>query len=119
MGSTRSTGRGSGTSQRTDAARTIPAPRSAPDRSEARDLVSEPYIDGERSARSRSRLRTPAITALCAFAVAGIVTCLAERVHLPPARGSVWPTNLLFGGAWLAFAVAVVLLRKVPARAAV
>lgn len=59
------------------------------------------------------------MTVLCALAVAGIVVCLAERVHLPPAHGSVWPTILLFGGAWAAFAVAVWLLRKVPVRAAV
>lgn len=51
--------------------------------------------------------------------VTAVVFCLAERVHLPPARGSVWPTNLLFGAAWLAFAAAIWLLRKVPARAAV
>ncbi len=59
------------------------------------------------------------MTVLCAFAVAGIVTCLAERVHLPPAHGSVWPTILLFGGAWLAFAAAALLVREVPVRAAV
>lgn len=68
---------------------------------------------------SSARLRTFAVTALCAAAVAGIVLCLAKRVHLPPAHGSIWPTILLFGGAWVVFAVAVWLLRKVPTRAAV
>jgi hypothetical protein len=53
------------------------------------------------------------------LAVAALVVFLAERVHLPPAHGSVWPTVLLFGGAWLAFAAAVWLVRKLPIRAAV
>ena len=110
MGSTRSTGRDSQAAEQADVTRAapfrpIPAQRSCVSLSE--------------TASSRARLRTLAVTALCAVAVAAIVLCLAERVHLPPAHGSIWPTILLFGGAWVAFVVAVLLLRKVPARAAV
>jgi hypothetical protein len=56
-----------------------------------------------------------AATALALAVLAGL---LAARMHLPPVRGMAWPTILLLAGAWLAFAGAVWLLRKVPVRAA-
>jgi len=59
------------------------------------------------------------LVAAVGLALIVLTGILGTRVNLPPAHGSVWPAVSLSGGAWLVFAGAVWLLRKVPARAAV
>ncbi len=54
------------------------------------------------------------------LALAALTAALAARVQIDsPAQNLGWQAKRLLGAAWLAFAVAVWLLRKVPARAAV
>lgn len=54
------------------------------------------------------------------LALAALTAVLAARVHISdPAQNVGWPAIRLLGAAWLAFAVAVWLVRKVSARSAV
>lgn len=55
-----------------------------------------------------------------ALALAALTAALAARVDInDPGKNYGWPAIRLFGAAWLAFAAALWLLRKVPERAAV
>jgi len=85
----------------------------------ARPAVPQAAGPQEPARTGRSAVRAALWTAALGLALAVLTTLLATRVHLPAAQGMIWPTLGLLGGAWLVFAGAVWLLRRVPARAAV